>query len=295
MKVLSQPNPKLGFVPVFELRLVGAEEVNALTWDSNFTVIFRRISVVDPIKLLPLVSPDGDNRHQYFRILRKFDHEFEIQFPDSDHLEDEYKKSAMEIVATQILLLVSLRSGAVGYCPVLANHSFCDISKISNFDLKLHSLQALEPRLTSKNNDVTIEDFNWACQHFDSLHKLRTQKRFKTAWMAYSSAILQTHTELSIIVSWSGIEALLGVNSELTFRTALLLAKFLSPERSKQMITFRAAKRSYSIRSKIAHGADLGDEGIEIAAHEVHIWLRQCLESCIDQGNLPDEEELLFG
>ena len=105
---------------------------------------------------------------------------------------------------------------------------------------------------------------------------------------------MQTHTEISIVVSWSGIEAFFGIGSELTFRTSLLLSKYLSRESGGQLLTFKAAKKSYSTRSKIAHGSEVNRHGLDVAAKEVHDWLRQCLLNCVELGSLPREEALLF-
>jgi len=67
--------------------------------------------------------------------------------------------------------------------------------------------------------------------------------------------------QLAII--WSGIEALFGIDTELSFRVSLYSARFLEPEdRSKQVEVFSTVRELYKVRSRAVHGARIkGDAG----------------------------------
>lgn len=62
-------------------------------------------------------------------------------------------------------------------------------------------------------------------------------------------------TSIGITAIWSGIEALLDVDHELSFRIALLCSKILGKTTEDRERIFLNTKRLYGIRSKCVHGS----------------------------------------
>lgn len=94
----------------------------------------------------------------------------------------------------------------------------------------------------------------------------------------------------SIIHSWQGIESLFpSVNAEVTFRISILLAMLMARTEDKVEI-FNKSKRSYAVRSRIAHGSSK-KVGIE---EWMEAWslLRDALKAIIQWKRLPSEQDL---
>lgn len=95
----------------------------------------------------------------------------------------------------------------------------------------------------------------------------------------------------SLLHAWQGIEALFpSVSSELSFRLALLVSQLCAPVRTERLKTYEEAKRSYSKRSRAAHG-----NGAKLTYQDwLDAWdlLLLCLSACLQRGDLPTEEML---
>lgn len=70
-------------------------------------------------------------------------------------------------------------------------------------------------------------------------------------------ALQQSWWEGRYLLFWVAIEALFAPNSEVSFRISQRIAKFLRPEPPRARSLFRAVRRCYKIRSKVAHGQTL--------------------------------------
>ena len=96
---------------------------------------------------------------------------------------------------------------------------------------------------------------------------------------------------------WSGIEAIFGINTELRFRLATMIAALLEPRGAARRSMYRRVKRLYNVRSRIVHGGKASDE--EIAEHivEVRALLSGLLCQFVEGRKIPSEtdiEKLVF-
>ncbi len=116
------------------------------------------------------------------------------------------------------------------------------------------------------------------------------QGELRAARKALVKAPLMPDLGSSILHAWQGIESLFpSVNAEVTFRTSILLAMLLARFEDK-VETFNKSKKSYGVRSKIAHGSQA-----EINLEQwMQAWslLRDAAKSAILWGRLPSEQDL---
>jgi hypothetical protein len=112
----------------------------------------------------------------------------------------------------------------------------------------------------------------------------------RAARRALIKAPLMPDLGSSILQIWQGIEGLFpSINTEVTFRTSLLLAELLSPLNSRRA-TYDTSKKSYGDRSRIAHGSQ---KAVSLEQW-LRAWLllRDAIQSVILRRSLPDEDEL---
>lgn len=107
---------------------------------------------------------------------------------------------------------------------------------------------------------------------------------------AFVEAPLLPSRSSSILHIWQAIEHLFNVQGEVSYRTALLLAELCSPS-TQRKLTYEAARSSYSVRSKIAHG--YGKEANERDWMQAWNLLRKVAEAILRRKGLPTEAVLL--
>jgi len=149
--------------------------------------------------------------------------------------------------------------------------------------------------LHSNVHEVTCEEAEWLKKYFaHAKNLLDNNSSFKTA--VHSLATFKWHTlpRIQLAVIWAGIEALFGVESEITFRISLYIAKFLAgsnPVESKRL--FEETKKLYKIRSTAVHGSEMKKEPSEAVEQSAEL-LQKLIIKCIELNALPDADALLF-
>lgn len=91
---------------------------------------------------------------------------------------------------------------------------------------------------------------------------------------------------------WSGIEALFGVQQELSFRIALYVAAFVEPRGQGRFELYRHVKKLYGARSKAVHGAKMTDAELREHICDARKVLSRILCAVIDQGRLLTTDEI---
>ena len=94
---------------------------------------------------------------------------------------------------------------------------------------------------------------------------------------------------------WAGIEALFGIQQELSFRLSLYIAKFLAgngPSDETRNL-FEDVKRMYGIRSKAVHGSKIKSDENESVTDSSRL-LHRLIKKCVELDALPDIYSLIF-
>jgi len=90
---------------------------------------------------------------------------------------------------------------------------------------------------------------------------------------------------------WGGIEALLGVSSELVFRIALMAASVLAERGPERLAKFQSVKRLYTMRSKAVHGSEMSVESASEALEQSVSLLQDLLFDAVERGQTRSEAD----
>lgn len=105
--------------------------------------------------------------------------------------------------------------------------------------------------------NVTADDCEWVGQSFMGALDLRSDARFHFALASYSGSFDEADPRMAASKAWAGIEALIGISTELRFRLSLYVAAVLHPPGAHRLTRYRSLTKMYDRRSKVVHGATL--------------------------------------
>ena len=132
---------------------------------------------------------------------------------------------------------------------------------------------------------------NWK-RLYPAFKNLTDNHRFTYACSIAATHYMEWKTSIKIASIWSAIEALIGLDQELTFRISLFVAKFLGNSEKDIKKRYSETKKLYSDRSKCVHGAGLK------TAREQEVYkaslnlLSELLIKIMEQGRLPDKDHI---
>lgn len=91
---------------------------------------------------------------------------------------------------------------------------------------------------------------------------------------------------------WAGIEGLLQVEAEHNRRIALYSAILMKGDQQAKSDRFDLVKKSYSLRSRVVHGAKPTKDKLETGYAEATDLLADLLSRCVELGKVPSRDEL---
>ena len=146
---------------------------------------------------------------------------------------------------------------------------------------------------------VSSGDLNWVVQRMKRTFELYEEPGFRLGFDSLNEAPFQSTERMSVATSWAGIESLLGVEHELSYRIPMYLAVLLSDDPESRVAIRNQVKKLYGLRSKAVHGAGIKEAVLVKTAEESWVLLRDVLIYMIDSDNdLPTPEtfdRLLLG
>ena len=141
---------------------------------------------------------------------------------------------------------------------------------------------------------ISAEETTWVQNNFSFAQKLLDNNdAFMTAVHAMATYTWHSMPRIQLAILWTGIEALFGVTSELSFRISLYIANFLADDVKEAKSLAYRVKKLYGIRSSAVHGNKLKDKDREMVK-ETAIFLQRLIRKCIANKMLPNIDELLF-
>ena len=146
-------------------------------------------------------------------------------------------------------------------------------------------------------NDVyqlSNEDEEWIKSNYNRAQKLLDNDLFRTAIHSMASYRWHSHPRVRLAIIWFGIEALFKIESEISFRLSLYVAKFLATnDRNKEKETFDKVKKLYNSRSAAVHGGKIKDDPNNLVSESASI-LNKLIRRCSELGHLPNTDKLLY-
>jgi len=140
---------------------------------------------------------------------------------------------------------------------------------------------------------LTLEDARWIKLHMEAGLRFVNEPKFQNAMQALTSYHCVPYPTMRLLVAWSGLEALFGVDQELSFRLSLHVTNFLKSDIDRHS-EFEKLRRSYDDRSRVAHGAATKAKAVNEHAMYTRDMLRACLAKCIETNAFPNPKQLVF-
>ena len=140
--------------------------------------------------------------------------------------------------------------------------------------------------------ELTVPELEWARAYRLAFRELIKDQQFSSAMRYFGNAHYLFDLEHRIMLLWAGIEGLLQVDAEHSRRIALysaILMKGSEPEKSER---FELVKKSYSLRSRVVHGAKPTKQKLDAGYEEATNLLADLLSRCVELGRVPTRNEL---
>lgn len=145
---------------------------------------------------------------------------------------------------------------------------------------------------TARTDAINDADVDWILAHFDTFNRLAAESEsFRFALEAAVDWRYAKDVRSAIARLWSGIEAILGIRSELIYRISLISAALLAPRGNERRAMFRRVKELYGLRSKAIHGAKMSDEKAKKALNGSFELLKDLILLSIESGHPLNQED----
>jgi len=188
--------------------------------------------------------------------------------------------------------LLMIRTGGWIFAPVALTHSLLEDPEADA--PHIHCLSFIDARPTYLYDfRLTLDDARWIRLHMETALGFVSQPKFQNAMQALTSFHCIPYATTQLLVAWSGLEALFGVEQELSFRLCLYITNFLKSGEERYS-EFEKLRRSYGDRSQIAHGLATKAKLVQEHATYTRDILRTCLAKCIETNTLPNPKRLIF-
>jgi hypothetical protein len=155
---------------------------------------------------------------------------------------------------------------------------------VTNYHLR--GLCLNEPHL------VTNDEAKWIESSIPRAHALLEVSAFQSAVHCLASYRWHSLPRVRLAIIWAGIEGLFGVESEISFRLSLYVARFLAPnDEAKRSHIFNSVRRLYKQRSAAVHGSQVKGD-LDAGVAESAQLLLELLCQCVSHSGLPKTETL---
>jgi hypothetical protein len=188
--------------------------------------------------------------------------------------------------------LLLIRTGGWISAPAILTHSTLEAPEVDRPHIYCSSFIEARPAYLGDFR-LTLEDAQWIKKHMNTALRFVNESKFQNAMQALTSFHCIPYGGVCLVVAWGGLEALFGVDQEISFRLCLYIANFLASG-DDRYAKFEKLRRSYDDRSRVAHGAATKAKAVHEHATFTRDVLRACLAKCIETNSFPNAKELIF-
>jgi hypothetical protein len=185
-----------------------------------------------------------------------------------------------------------MRTGGWISAPVILTHSTLDDPEVDAPHIYCSNFIEAKPTYLGDFR-LTLEDAQWIKLHMETALRFVDEPKFQNAMQALTSFHCIPYPSMRLLVAWSGLEALFGVDHEISFRLSLYVTNFLKSGIDRYS-EFERLRRSYDDRSRVAHGAATKAKAVDEHATYTRDMLRACLAKCIETNAFPNPKNLVF-
>lgn len=190
------------------------------------------------------------------------------------------------------LSIISALFDCEAECTFQCNHSANVLNKDSDLLVTNYNLYGLKAPVY----EMTDVDTNFLVSNIETARNLLTHDCFRNAVHCLWSYRWHLMPSVQLAILWSGIESLFCVDSEMTFRISLYIAKYLEPSNSNAaQELFREVKNLYGARSRAVHGSKIKNDanGATSVKKSAEI-LRKLIKKCVIANGIPNTVAILF-
>jgi hypothetical protein len=145
----------------------------------------------------------------------------------------------------------------------------------------------------TKRNDVTEEDAMWVRENFDAFNTLAASLQPFRFGLEASFDWRYAHDQRAAIARlWSGIEALLNISTEITYRLSITAASLLARRGEDRLKRYKSIKALYGLRSKAVHGTDISEADLLRGLDGAFELLRDLVIATASNGHVFTSEEI---
>jgi hypothetical protein len=154
-----------------------------------------------------------------------------------------------------------------------------------------YHLQLLLPKET-RSTPFDAGEAAWFATNFERFNQLAaSDERFRFALEAAVDWRYAKDPRAAVARVWSGVESVLGINSELVYRVAFSAATVLAPRGPDRVAAFKNVKSLYGVRSKAVHGEPITEEKLLSGLHGSFEILRTLLLDAVERGAVRTEDD----
>jgi hypothetical protein len=154
-----------------------------------------------------------------------------------------------------------------------------------------YHLRLFIPKYT-RSTPFDAAEATWLASHFERFnHLASSDERFRFALEAAVDWRYSKDPRAALSRLWSGVESLMGINSELVYRVSLYTATVIAPSGPARIAAFKKIKALYGVRSKAVHGEPIAEEKLIGGVHESFEVLRTLLLDAVERGAVRTEDD----
>jgi hypothetical protein len=196
-------------------------------------------------------------------------------------------------IAWHIISAIRIRTLAEFLIPAVADYSWSVIAALEKQQCNAKLIEDV-PQAMRIENPINISeiDLQWVLNKISVYIELAKTSKFQIALEALTTHQHLLSFRMMVASLWSGIDALIGIQMELRFRSALSIACILEPRGLDRSECYRRIKKLYDIRSQAVHGAEMSNEKLVSHISEARKLLSRIICSVIEDGKLFSEEDI---
>ena len=143
-----------------------------------------------------------------------------------------------------------------------------------------------------RKNFLNQEDIDWISNNYETFNKFAAEsKNFRLALESAIDWRYLNNSRMAIASLWAGIEAVIGISSELNHRISLYCSSLLTERGQARKEFFDKVKKLYIMRSKAVHGDSL-EEGVLVGAmQDSYELLNKLLLLSIEKGHILGQDD----
>jgi len=197
-------------------------------------------------------------------------------------------------IAHSLVSLIKIKTLTEILVPAAADYSWSTISSLDDGSCVVFLVEDIPiPTLGRETIKINASDVLWATGHLKSFFDLY----YGGGTFRIASEALCTHhhaPNLRLILAhlWAGVESLFDIDQELRFRLACYIPTILEERGIARHSLFKEVLKSYDVRCKAVHGADIPDKKLHEHIQFVKRILSLLLCKSLELGRVLKKAEI---